>query len=108
MVDCIVGGSKKGTAIKPVEGGDEPRTLQETKESRVIWVLRKLVNEGGRDRVLGRVKCELWVGGKRVREESKEGEGNGGRETHFVYGLGREETLRGRRWVAILGRTHDA
>jgi len=47
VVDGIVGGGKKGTAVEPVEGGDEPRALQETKESRVIWVLRKLVNEGG-------------------------------------------------------------
>lgn len=88
-MDCIVGGSKKGTAIEPVEGGDEPRALQETKESRVIWILRKFVNEGSRDRVVGRVKCELWVeSGKRVREDSKKGEGNDGRETHLCMDWG--------------------
>jgi hypothetical protein len=46
-LDCIVGGGKKGTAVEPVEGGNEPRALQEPKEGSVIRVLRKLVNEGG-------------------------------------------------------------
>jgi hypothetical protein len=95
-LDCIVGGGKKGTVIEPVEGGDEPCALQETKESGVIRVLRKLVNEGGRGRVLGRVKCELWVvSGKRVREEGKEGEGNERRETHLNRWGRDSEGLRG-------------
>ena len=46
-VNCIVGGGKESAAIESVEGGNKPRALEETKESRVIRVLRKLVNESG-------------------------------------------------------------
>jgi hypothetical protein len=44
-VNCIVGGGKKSAAIEPVEGGDKPRALKETKEGRVVGILSKLDNE---------------------------------------------------------------
>lgn len=45
LLNCIVGGGEEGATVEPVEGGDKPCSLEETKKSRVIWIFRKLVDE---------------------------------------------------------------
>ena len=74
VLDCIVGRSKEGAAVQPVEGWDELRALKKLDEGLVIRVLVERIKERERLRRRGRL-LQRELSGRNEGQKGEEADG---------------------------------